>query len=226
MRVPRLLAVVALLAPVNLAPGFQASAPAPAEVLAERIQARYDRIRDFTAEFVHTYVAGVLRKRLVERGVLQVKRPGRMRWVYTWPEEKIFVADGAQMYAYLPADRQVIVTPLPAGDQATTAALFLAGRGRLTRDFLVRPADPTDTPPGTWALRLEPRRAEPDYEWLILAVDRQTLGLLRLVAADRQGGVSTFEFSRVKENVGLSDNLFVFRMPRGVDVIRPTAAPR
>jgi outer membrane lipoprotein carrier protein len=197
-----------------------------AEDLARRIERRYDQVRDFSADFVHTYVAGVLRQRLVERGTVQVKRPGRMRWVYTSPEDKIFVADGVQLYAYVPADRQVIVNPLPSDDEATTAVLFLAGKGRLTRDFSVRYAEGADAPAGTVALRLDPHRPERDYDWLILVVDQRTLVLRRLVAADRQGGVSTFDFTRVKENVGLPDTLFVFTMPRGVDVIRPNPTAR
>ncbi len=204
----------------------QPAAQVPAEVLAARLQARYDQIRDFSADFVHTYVAGVLRRRVVERGTVQVKRPGRMRWVYTAPEEKLFVLDGSQMYSYLPADRQVIVSPLPPEDQATTAALFLAGKGRLTRDFTLRYEASGDAPPDTWALRLDPRQADRDYDWLVLVVDRERLTLRRLVAGDRQGGVSTFDFSRVKENVGLPDTLFVFRIPRGVDVIRPGSSGR
>jgi outer membrane lipoprotein-sorting protein len=39
-----------------------------------------------------------------------------------------------------------------------------------------------------------------------------------MVTADSQGGTSTFSFSSLKENVGLSDKEFTFRMPRGVDV--------
>ena len=39
-----------------------------------------------------------------------------MRWVYTAPERKEFVSDGAKIYSYLPADKQVIVSPVPAGD--------------------------------------------------------------------------------------------------------------
>jgi outer membrane lipoprotein carrier protein len=187
-----------------------------AEDLARRIERRYDQVRDFSADFVHTYVAGVLRQRLVERGTVQVKRPGRMRWVYTSPEDK----------TYVPADRQVIVNPLPAEDEATTAVLFLAGKGRLTRDFSVRYAEGADAPAGTVALRLDPHRPERDYDWLVLVVDQRTLVLRRLVAADRQGGVSTFDFTRVKENVGLPDTLFVFTMPRGVDVIRPNPTAR
>lgn len=218
--------VVAALVAVGASVGVQPLARPSPDALARSIQERYDRVRDFSAEFVHTYAGGVLRKRLVERGTLQVKRPGRMRWTYSSPEEKVFVADGSQIYSYIPVDRQVIISPMPAEDQATTAALFLAGQGRLTRDFQVSYANAAETPPGTYALRLDPRQVERDYDWLVLVVDRDNLRLRSLIAADRQGGTSTFEFTGVKENTGLSDNSFVFRIPRGVDVIRTGSPPR
>ena len=58
-----------------------------------------------------------------------------MRWEYTAPEEKLFVSDGVKIYSYLPQDKQVIVSSVPPDDQASTPALFLAGKGSLTRDF-------------------------------------------------------------------------------------------
>src|SRR5688500_17504376 len=111
-----------------------AAAPSAAD-LAAGIQRRYASVRDFTASFTHAYQGGVLRQKTTERGTLAVKKPGRMRWVYTAPEKKEFVSDGRQIYSYLPADRQVIVSDVPADGGDTTAALFLAGRGDLTRDF-------------------------------------------------------------------------------------------
>jgi outer membrane lipoprotein-sorting protein len=39
-----------------------------------------------------------------------------------------------------------------------------------------------------------------------------------LSAADSQGGRSTFQFSNYKENLGLSDKTFEFKIPRGADV--------
>ena len=66
-----------------------------------------------------------------------VKKPGKMRWNYKSPEEKVFVSDGRQIQLYVPADKQVMISPLPADDQATSAVLFLMGRGNLTRDFTV-----------------------------------------------------------------------------------------
>src|SRR5687767_10553574 len=110
------------------------TAKGSAEELAGRVQQRYDQIRDFEADFVQTYEGGVLRTKTTERGTVAIKRPGRMRWVYTKPERKEFVSDGTRLYSYLPADKQVIVSPAPEG-QSNTPALFLTGKGNLVRDF-------------------------------------------------------------------------------------------
>ena len=62
------------------------------------------------------------------------------------------------------------------------------------------------------------RLPERDYDWLQLVVDRRTLQIRTLSAADAQGGRSTFQFSNYKENAGLTDKTFEFKIPRGADV--------
>ena len=191
-------------------------ASAPAAEVAASLQRKYDTLTDFSADFSHTYEGGVLRKKVTERGTLLVKKPGKMRWNYTSPEEKVFVSEGRRIYLYVPADKQVTVTPVPE-DQATTAVLFLAGKGNLTRDFAV-----SFVPGGTadkYKLRLDPKQAERDYEWLEVMIDKATMRIVGLQASDRQGGQSVFLFTNFKENTGLSDKTFEFKIPRGVDVI-------
>jgi outer membrane lipoprotein carrier protein len=192
-----------------------------AAALARSIQARYDRVRDFTADFTHAYTGGVLKKKVVESGTVQVKKPGRMRWRYTNPEEKLFVSDGRQIYSYVPADRQVIVSPMPREDRAATAALFLTGKGDLGRDFTAKPASPpAGAPAGTVAIVLTPLQEQREYNTLTLVVDPETYAIRMLLADDRQGGRSAFTFANVKENTGLADKVFEFSIPRGADVIR------
>lgn len=188
------------------------------EELAGRIQARYDRIRDFEGDFIQSYEGGVLRVKTTEHGTVAIKRPGRMRWVYTRPERKEFVSDGHRIYSYLPSDKQVIVSPMPAAEQ-TTPALFLAGRGHLVRDFTAAYTDLPEAGQALVGLKLVPRRTDPEIEWLLVGVDAASLQIRHLVAADHQGGKSTFRFSNLKENRNLSDKLFAFQIPRGVDVI-------
>ena len=221
----RLRATIAAAIPLLLALAGPVRADPQADELAAALQRRYDRVRDFSADFVHSYRGGVLNKQITEKGHLLVKKPGKMRWSYTSPEEKLFVSDGVTLSAYVPQDKQVTVTAVPSEDRATTPALFLTGKGNLTRDFVASLTSlPAGAPPGARALKLVPRTAQPDYDWLILAVQAGTLDLRGLVTTDTQGGTSTFSFTNLKENVGLSDTEFMFTVPRGVDVV--TDGPR
>jgi outer membrane lipoprotein carrier protein len=201
-----------------VAASAQAPPPSPDD-LVRRIQARYEGVKGFSATFEQKYTGGALRKQSTERGRVQVKKPGRMRWEYVQPERKLFVADGRRLYAYVPADKQVIVSPVPTDDQATTPVLFLAGKGHLTRDFSVTSTAVAGAPAGTVAVKLVPKRREQEYDWLALVVDAGALTLRMLVAGDSQGGTSSFTFTDMKENVGLDDSLFSFKIPRGTDVI-------
>jgi outer membrane lipoprotein carrier protein len=185
--------------------------------LAKALQARYQNVRDFTADFAQSYRGGVLRTETRESGTVMVKKPGRMRWIYTSPERKEFVSDGLKMYSYIPEDRQVLVSNVPQDNQAPTPLLFLAGKGDLVKDFTASEAQ--SPVPGAVAVKLTPRRNEPEYEYLIVAVDPATLQIRALTTRDRQGGESILRFENLQENKGISDNEFAFRIPRGVDVI-------
>ena len=189
------------------------------EDLQRALQSRYQLIRDSTADFVQTYEGGVLRSTLVERGTFQFKKPGRMRWDYYEPERKISVWDGEQIYFYLPEDRQVMVGRLPLESEVTTPALFLAGAGNFAEDFTATFDVVQDAPQDSYVLRLTPTRTERDFEYLTLVLDGRSLAIVRLVAHDLEGGISTFTFSNLQENQNLSDTPFRFEIPSGTDVI-------
>jgi outer membrane lipoprotein carrier protein len=191
----------------------------PAPEVAAALQKKYDGIRDFSADFTQTTEGGVLRRKPVtERGTVFVKKPGRMRWNYKSPEEKVFVSDGREIQLYVPADKQVIVSPLPTDDRATSAVLFLMGRGNLTRDFKVSYGQGgTDS---VYVLRLEPKVRQAEYDWLQLTVDRSSLQIKELTAGDQQGGRSIFRFTDFKENAGVADKTFAFTAPPGTEVVK------
>ena len=52
-----------------------------------------------------------------------------------------------------------------------------------------------------------------------------TLAIRGLQTIDAQGGTSTFFFTNLKENVGIADKEFAFKIPRGVDVISAPSRP-
>ena len=149
-----------------------------------------------------------------------------MRWQYTSSEEKLYVSDGETFYSYFPLDRQVQMTALPPDDQASTATLFLAGKGNLVDDFTARYEADATGPPNTWMLRLTPKTTDTNYEWLILAVDEDTLSIVGLSTVDFQGGESTYRFTNLRENQDVSDRIFRFVVPDDVDVIDDTGLLR
>ena len=219
---PRLRCVALIALTVCATAGSQLirAADSTAPELAAALQRKYAGIKDFSADFAHTYEGGVLRKQITERGHLLVKKPGMMRWDYSTPEPKQFVSDGVKMYSYIPQDKQVIVAAVPSDDDAPTPALFLAGKGNVTRDFTPSLVEaPPGMPAGSRTLKLIPKARQRDYDWLVLVLDPDSLAIRGLLTVDAQGGKSSFLFTNLKENVGLADKEFAFKIPRGVDVV-------
>ena len=186
----------------------------PPEALAKSLQARYQSIRDFSADFVQTFRAGALKTQLRESGTVAIKKPGKMRWTYLKPMRKELVSDGRNMYWYVPQEKEVQKSDVP--DEATTPDLFLSGKGDIVRDFAASHTNSVIA--GTVALKLVPRRAESAYEYLVVSFEPASMRIRALMSRDHQGDESTLEFTNLRENRGLSDRDFAFKIPSGVRV--------
>jgi outer membrane lipoprotein carrier protein len=219
-----LLSLLALFV-VSLSAAGTAAQSAPSQTaleIANALQKKYDGIKDFSADFVHQHEGGPVRRKREERGTLLVKKPGKMRWTYKSPDEKIFVSDGTRLYQYYVADNSVIVGEAPGDDQP--AVQFLSGRGNLTRDFYVSFAKSSS--PDIWTLRLDPKEPQSSYDWLEVSATRDALRLTSLVVGEKTGSRSTFTFTNFKENPGLPDKTFEFTIPKGAEVRNAGPAKR
>jgi outer membrane lipoprotein carrier protein len=205
------LLLVSLLA-VGSAPPAE---PGLVESLVNRVEERHARMKDIVARFVQSYRSGLLGRELVERGVVSIKRPGRMRWEYKDPEEKLFVSDGKSFYFYVPEDRQVIVQEQDA--QRSLAARLLFGTGGLLDEFEATLEEPWQD--GLLTVRLVPREENAELERAY--IDVEPSGLIRsILLEDIQGNRTRFRFEDLRENTNLPDRLFRFEIPSGVEVIR------
>ena len=61
--------------------------------LAQAVDEHYNHLRSLQAEFTEIYQGSGMER--VESGTLWLKKPGKMRWEYRSPEEKLFVGDTA-----------------------------------------------------------------------------------------------------------------------------------
>ena len=210
----KLLGSLGFTAVLAAVPLLRAQGTDPAEALARRIDRRHQALGDLTARFVQTYRSGLMQRQVTESGVVSIKRPGRMRWEYRQPEKKLFVADGKTFYFYVPADRQVIVRK-PGGERGIPA-LLLAGRGGILSEFKVA-LEPAPSA-GIQRLKLTPTREDPEVETVFLEVDAAER-VRTIEVLDPQGNQSRFVFEDIRENLGLRDGLFQFRIPEGVEVV-------
>ena len=190
-------------------------------VLLERIQTHYNELEAFRARFTQRHERKLLRKVVEESGTLFVKKPGRMRWEYETPNEKLFLTNGDKSYFYLPLENQVIVSNNPDGAMGMandSPFQLLLGQSQLTDTFK---ASPSDSPPteGGVMLSLSPIRPHASFEEVEIEVKVSTGQIQRVVLRDAQRNQTEFIFDNLQEVVGIPESRFRFTVPSGVEVI-------
>jgi outer membrane lipoprotein carrier protein len=169
-----------------------------------------------------------LGKVIEESGIVQIKKPGRMRWDYLSPEPKLFLTNGAKTYFYLPEEKQVFVDHSAGGAlgmSPDSPLSLLAGKSRIEDTFTV---ERTSTEPrrGGVVLRLLPHRRYEDIEKIELEVEPSSGRFLRVMLIDSLENRTEFMFDDIKENRGIPESLFRFTIPNGVDIITASESPQ
>jgi len=203
---------------VSGVPGWGAGGDGVKQVL-QKLQDRYEQTRTLTADFEQTVQSPTLAGTLESRGTLAFEKPNHMRWDYRPPDEQTIVGDGETLWIYQPAEKQVIKAPLGEAFQARTPVSFLAGLGRLERDF---EATLEREEADRWVLRLVPRHDE-GIGTLTLVVHKPDAAVDEARITDPLGTITRIRLSAERRNVALDAALFRFTPPAGVDVVRPPA---
>jgi outer membrane lipoprotein carrier protein len=181
------------------------------------LQTKYNKLGALAADFTQVYNAPGERSRR-ESGRLLLKKPGKMRWDYTVPENKLFVSDGKWLYEYVAAEKLATRVAVKEADDLRSAFLFLLGRGNLRRDFKrIEWANESPVTAGHRVLRMVPKRG--NVRELLVEAEPATLQLKRLVIINGNGGRSDFLFSNLRENPPTNDAQFTFTAPAGVHVV-------
>ena len=193
----------------------------PAEIV-DRVQKFYERTQDFKADFRQTLINQAFGRKQVSDGTVRFKKPGKMRWDYATPEKKLFVSDGKVLWMYEPEDHQAFRQSL--GDSTLSSALtFLAGQGRLDKEFDVAMAeDPAHFgEPGDHVIRLTPKTPTARYKSIVLDVDPRTFQVKQTFIFDTQNNINQVSFSKVMLNQKINDARFTWSPPPGTKIVKP-----
>ena len=178
------------------------------------------RLQDFlaeldtlTADFSQEVVNRDLELVEAATGRVALQKPGRFRWDYVDPFERVIVADGERVWLYEADLEQVTVRRLDAGLGETPAALLTGAVDVLERFEFMGSEDQEKL---VW-VHLGPRSEDADFDSIRLAFDGALL--TRLELRDRLGQTTRLAFSTVEQGNALPDGTFRFDAPEGVDVI-------
>ena len=198
-----------------------AKIPGPStEELVARVQRFYDAMEDYEARFVQVYTRLATSRRTESAGVLTVKKGGKVRWSYEKPEPKLFVADGRTLWIYEPLEDQVVVDRSFSAAKLGRSIAFLWGEGKITDSFTVKAALPGEHGFDERALALElTPKTDRSYRRLVIRVDAATGRVEESVVYETAGNLNRFRFYEPKLNQKVSDRVFTFVPPEGVDVV-------
>jgi outer membrane lipoprotein carrier protein len=196
------------------------SAPTPEEVVS-RVQEQYDKSGGFQARFRQESRMQAATQGEKAEGLLYFQKPCRMRWQYENPPEqkKEIVADGREVWMFIPQDAVVMVYPLNKVLRSDLVMRFFSGMGELGKDFQIswnRPPQAADS----YVVDLFPRKSEPELKRLTLTINPRTYQVEKLEFANALGEETRFAFSQMRLDVQLDPKLFTFTPPPGVQVVR------
>ena len=220
-------ALSALLLALACAGGARADGEEPgdcARAVAERVQTRYEGVRDLEAHFTQrsrSVAMGGAAQEMQARGVALFAKPGRMRWTYEAPEPSVVVSDGETLWIYDPVAKEAQEFPVGQGFLSGTAVQFLLGEGRILEAFDVRAEGC-----GTKTVRLHLRpRAESSYESLELLVVPETGDIRESAVLDLFGNRTDVIFASVRSNLKIDPAQFRFEPAPDVRVLRAAPPP-
>lgn len=172
-------------------------------------------IKTLQGNFVQTVLngnGGVLQR---TSGQMILQRPGKFRWEIQQPSKQLLIADGSRIWFYDVALEQV-TRQKQQSTQGGTPALLLSGSvQRLVQDYEITLLPSSN--PDTQSFRLIPRTKNNLFQSIELKFQQQKLQSMRLLDNLKQATV--VNFSKVKNNFPVEDEIFHFVPPKGVDVV-------
>lgn len=215
------------------------AADATLQQVINTVEQGYGALKDLKAGFSQTTVLAGFPKPQKGEGELALRRTGQgaaqFRFDYTNPKQSI-ISNGKQVWFYQPENRQVIISPLEKMLQGgnSIGMAYLTGLGNLSRDFTASFGKPVRDKQGNYLLELTPIKPTPLLVKLYLTVQggavssmlaesRATVPfpLVASVIRDASGTETRFNYSNIRTNSGLPADRFTFKVPQGVEVIKP-----
>jgi len=193
---------------------FAAALGQSASDIVKRVEKKYHSLKTFSAEFEETFTWTLAKESRTSRGRFFIRKPDRFRLE---TERQVISSDGKTVWRYAPLDSQAFVTDAESDpdfpllkdllfDYVENYSHVLLGEER---------RDGADC----YRLKLLPKEEDSFITEMHVWIDRNEWVTKRVVYTDIQENVTTYVLSEVKVNAKIDDDIFVFYIPEGIEVI-------
>jgi outer membrane lipoprotein carrier protein len=205
-------------------PIILAAAPPDLHAVSSAVDAHYNHLRSLEAQFTELYRGSGMER--TESGTLWLKKPGKMRWEYRSPKDKLFVSDGKDAWFYVPDDKQARKMSARKLEDIRSPLAFLLGKTKLEKELQGLSLAPDITPlnPADTVMRGVPQALADQVSEIVLEVtpDHQ---IARIILQEVDGSSTEYRFTDQKEDVTVRDAQFNFKPPAGTETIDDVMEP-
>jgi outer membrane lipoprotein carrier protein len=151
-------------------------------------------------------------------GKVYVRHPGKMRWEYEKPDKQIIITDGYELWIYRPEDNQVMTGAAPEFFRDGKGASFLSDIKLIRQKFDIELLENEKSL--FHELKLIPREKNMDVASIRLSVSMGMFTVMRVITYNFYGDETRIELLNSKFGVDLDEDLFSFKIPEGIDVLK------
>jgi outer membrane lipoprotein carrier protein len=200
------------------AASFATAQVGDARQIAETVDRHYNDLQSLQTQFTESYRGAGMQRQ--ESGTLWLKKPGKMRWEYASPREKLFVSDGKIAWFYVRGDSRAQKAPVSKIDDLRSPLRFLLGKTKLAKELNGLSIAPDVKPIGASnvVLRGVPRQMQDRISQVLLEITPDHR-IVRMTIDEVDGSVTEFQFLDQHENVNVIEQRFRFSPPAGVEVV-------
>ena len=186
------------------------------------IQKNYELVLTLKANFEQKAFVKMLNRTEITRGTVQIKKPGKMKWVYSSPDPQVLISDQKNLWLYAPEEEEVTKIPIESVYSSNTPALFLAGQGILTDIFNVVQVL---TEKDKFVAVFTPKEVENSLSRLVLRANKNNYQITGATVYDKLGNKTSIKFRSIRINEKIPESVFNFEVPAGVEIQDFTPSP-
>lgn len=185
----------------------------PDEVV-KRIKESREKIRDFSADLLQEKKLSLLKEKVVSKGKIRLKMPDKIFIEFFHPEASQMVYDGKTFLLYFKEEKM--------------AERYQVQGNPMVEKFLLFSRDPFQEQLAQWriaedreaflVLEILPKVRDPLFIKTRMSILKKGWMITGMELVEKNGDTTTFRYSNIKVNTGLSDSDFQIQLPKEVKI--------